>query len=192
MIAVSNQVVCGGYSTNVGYYFRITFPLGLAATDFQFHTPTDFNMGGVIKVDGKVVVEQVTQEWEEGKQTGFDFNITLDDGNHVLEYLGSQKCCDGTTHWTFKYNSSEWMDFTTANLNKLATTECIKDCDVQPPDPQHPNWAEYHFIQPFPMEYSIILAKTLYWAQDPIKKFPDLETALFMDEPTEGYCVALP
>ncbi len=34
MIAVSNQVVCGGYSTNVGYYFRITFPLGLAATDF--------------------------------------------------------------------------------------------------------------------------------------------------------------
>jgi hypothetical protein len=57
MMAVSNQVVCGGYTTNVGYYFRINFPLGLSNTAFSFRTPTDFGMGGVILVDGKEVVQ---------------------------------------------------------------------------------------------------------------------------------------
>ncbi len=116
------------------------------------------------------------QEWEEGKQTGFDFNITLDDGNHVLEYLGSQKCCDGTTHWTFKYNNSNWMEFTTTNLNKLATTEIFHD------------WSDKHTIQPFPMEYANIMAKTLPWDRDPIERFSELETAMFLDAPPDGFC----
>ncbi len=91
MLSVSNQVVCDGYSTNVGYYYRINFPLDLDGVSFTFRTPTDFGMGGAIYLDGKQVVEHTKQEWIGGgaDQTGFDFTATLDSGNHVIEYLGS-------------------------------------------------------------------------------------------------------
>ncbi len=82
-------------------------------------------MGGAVYLDGKVMVEQTSQEWQGGgdTQTGFDFSVTLNSGNHVLQYLGSQKCCDGTTKWQFKYSTegseTDWLDFTTMNLNKI-------------------------------------------------------------------------
>ncbi len=47
----------------------------------------------------------------------YNFNVTLMEGMHVLEIYGAEGCCDGQTSWAFAVDNSEWLDFTTENLN---------------------------------------------------------------------------
>lgn len=42
----------------------------------------------------------------------------LNKGNHVLEVFGAEKCCDGSSSWSFKVNNCLEQDFTTKNLNR--------------------------------------------------------------------------
>jgi len=114
---MSNKKVCRGTSKNIGYYFRTTFPVANDGTMYYFRTPTDFGRGGVVVLDGKVIIQEKSDIWQGGKSTKLDFTAKLSKGNHVLELFGSEKCCDGTTRWTFKVNSGQWMDVTTKNLN---------------------------------------------------------------------------
>jgi hypothetical protein len=51
---LSNKALCKGVNRNIGFYYRITFPV-CARMDFKFRIPTDFGLGGMALVDGKVI-----------------------------------------------------------------------------------------------------------------------------------------
>jgi hypothetical protein len=113
MTQVSNQRLCKGVNKNVGFYYRVTFPVGTEGLTYSFKTPVDFGLGGMVYLDGKKIKQDLSDIWQGGKSTKLDFTAKLTKGNHVLELFGSEKCCDGTTRWTFKVNSGKWMDVTT-------------------------------------------------------------------------------
>jgi len=138
MTKVSNQQICKSkVKSNLGYYYRIVFPVADNQTSFKFYTPTDFGRGGYVFVDGKQVKKVGATKWKQGKNTELDLTLTLDSGNHVLEYYGSEKCCDGTTAWSFAVNDHpKKMPLTCANLNKYKTsvyTENGHDIGLCPP-----------------------------------------------------------
>ncbi len=56
MTQVSNQHICGtDNNKNIGYYYRITFPVAVDGTPYCFKLPTDFSNGGVVTLDGKIM-----------------------------------------------------------------------------------------------------------------------------------------
>ena len=75
MVAVSNQHVCNGKSQNVGYYIRVTFPIGMNGTIMEFHTPVDFGLGGAMMIDGKVAKTTTGNQWNGGNNTYLDFKV---------------------------------------------------------------------------------------------------------------------
>jgi len=101
MLAVSNQALCKGVKKDVGFMYKITFPVCEDGTKFAFKTPTDFGRGGVSIMDGKVMKEHSKDIWKGGKSTVLDFSVELNRGSHVLELYGSEGCCDGKTAWKF-------------------------------------------------------------------------------------------
>jgi hypothetical protein len=123
MLKVSNKALCKGVKNNVGFYYRITFPVCNDGLNYKFKVPVDFGRGGISMMDGKVIRSTKTSIWQGGKSKKLDFSITLNRGNHVLELYGSEGCCDGTTSWRFKVGKSKWHTFTTDNLNKCFAKE---------------------------------------------------------------------
>ena len=107
MKEVSNEAFCeGGVKENVGYYFRTTFAVENSGTRYEFRTPVDFSLGGVVVFDTEVM--------ELGSGS---FDVVLDEGNHVLELYGAS-ATDTTTSWQFAVNNSDWLEYTTDNFNK--------------------------------------------------------------------------
>lgn len=66
MIEVSNQKLCGGYTENVGFYYRVTFPVGTGGLIYSFRNPVDFGNGGVSMLDGVIMKEEESDIWENG------------------------------------------------------------------------------------------------------------------------------
>lgn len=118
MTAVSNKRLCKGVNRNVGYYYRVEFPVCQSNLKYAFKLPVDFGQGGVVVLDGKIIKQEKTDIWEGGKSTKLNVEFILGEGNHVLEVYGSEVCCDGTTSWSFKVHNSTWMPVTTKNLDK--------------------------------------------------------------------------
>ena len=101
MTKVSNQALCGRGASkkNVGFYYRVTFANGYNNAKWSFRTPTDFGLGGVSMMDGKVMKKSTSDIWQNGKSTKLNFEVTLNKGNHILELYGAESCCDGQTTW---------------------------------------------------------------------------------------------
>jgi hypothetical protein len=118
MLKVSNNYLCKGVKKNVGFYYKITFPVCNDGSLYRFMVPTDFGRGGISMMDGKVIRSTKSNIWQGGRSKKLDFSIKLNRGNHVLELYGSEGCCDGTTSWKFAVGKSKWMTFSTNNLNK--------------------------------------------------------------------------
>ncbi len=136
MLAVSNQALCGGGNRNIGFYFKVTFPVGNEGDSYAFKTPTDFGLGGISKMDGEVVMQETSDIWEGGRSTKLDFTTTLSKGNHQLELFGSEGCCDGTTRWCFSVNGGDCLDFTTANLDGVSKEPVIPEPEpITEPEP---------------------------------------------------------
>lgn len=108
--------------------------------------PTDFGHGGLTIFDEvNIVAQETTSVWDEGESTRMDFCWTVGSGNHIIQMIGADDCCDGTTKWTFQVNDGEWEDWTTANFDKYMN-------ETETPDPYDP--AECHncfSIDPFPL-----------------------------------------
>jgi hypothetical protein len=122
MMWMSNQKTCNesepGSSEMVGYYFRTTFPVTENGTKYEFRLPTDFGLGGVSFFDGELMKYEGGSIYElNGKTSPLDFDVTLDEGNHVLEVYGSEKCCDGEFSWSFAVNDSFWMEYNVTSFN---------------------------------------------------------------------------
>jgi hypothetical protein len=55
MNAVGNQALCGSVvKRNVGFYYKIIFPVGQDGQEYEFKIPNDFGHGGIVFVDGKI------------------------------------------------------------------------------------------------------------------------------------------
>ncbi len=121
MTAVGNQALCGGVKDNVGFYYKVTFPVGKDGLKYAFKTPTDFGHGGISYMDGVMQMQESGDIWHGAESTLLDYTITLTAGNHVMELYGAEGCCDGTTAWKFQVNDGEWLDFTVPNLNHFMT-----------------------------------------------------------------------
>jgi hypothetical protein len=117
MLQVSNKALCKGVNRDVGYYYKITFPVCEDGTTYGFKVPTDFGRGGLSMMDGKIMKEHSKDIWQGGKSNKLDFSAKLSKGNHVLELYGSEGCCDGKTTWKFQVNGGKWLDFTQTNLD---------------------------------------------------------------------------
>jgi hypothetical protein len=101
MTKLSNQAICKGVNRNIGFYYRITFPVCANKLNWKFRVPTDFGLGGMVDVDFKTVKQDKKDIWRNGKSTTLDFAVTLDAGMHIIEVKGAESCCDGTTKWSF-------------------------------------------------------------------------------------------
>jgi hypothetical protein len=69
MAAVSNKQLCGGVNKNVGYYYKVSFPVGENGTEYSFKIPTDFGLGGLSLLDGKIMKQESKNIWQGGKST---------------------------------------------------------------------------------------------------------------------------
>jgi hypothetical protein len=95
MAKVSNRILCGGVNRNVGYYYKVSFPVGENGTQYSFKLPTDFGLGGVSILDGKIMKQESKDIWNSGRATQLNFAANLTAGQHVLEVYGAEGCCDG-------------------------------------------------------------------------------------------------
>jgi len=48
-----------------------------------------------------------------------DFEYTFTQGEHVIEVLGGENCCDGATTWEFSYAGDTWEQVTQESLEAL-------------------------------------------------------------------------
>jgi len=72
----------------------------------------------------------------------------------VLELYGSEKCCDGTSSWSFAVNDGDWLDYTVENFNKYRTDQT-------------------YTLQPFPLIESTFYAKTIYFEGNVVESFDE-------------------
>lgn len=63
MSKVSNKQLCGGVNRNVGYYYKVNFPVGEDKTKYAFKLPTDFGLGGLSILDGKIMKQESKDIW---------------------------------------------------------------------------------------------------------------------------------
>jgi len=60
MNAVGNQAICeSDVKNNVGFYYKIIFPVYGDKQKYEFRIPNDFGHGGIVFVDGKIQMEEV-------------------------------------------------------------------------------------------------------------------------------------
>jgi hypothetical protein len=72
---------------DIGYYYRVTFPVGSNGLHFHFWLKNQWTKGGAFYIDGKELYNKpdplyTTEYLELGP-------VTLNTGNHVLEGFGS-------------------------------------------------------------------------------------------------------
>jgi len=111
MNSVSNQRICGGVARDIGFYFKVDFSVD-ARRLVSFTIPTDFGFGGISVLDGEVQKNYGSDMWSGGRATQLNFNAQVEKGDHTLELMGGEGCCDGTTRWSFKQqkqnNDGSW------------------------------------------------------------------------------------
>ncbi len=136
--SVSNQAICGGVSSNIGFYFTVEFSTKDDDMTFDAHIPVDFGWGGIVVLDGKIIVEETGDIWQGGDSSLLDFVATLKKGRHLLEVIGGEGCCDGTTAWTFvDPHTGADTAFTKANLDNAYKGPPCPDCAYQRPSHFH-------------------------------------------------------
>jgi hypothetical protein len=55
MKQVSNQALCGSKTRkNIGFYYKVIFPVAHDQSTYEFKIPNDFGHGGLVFLDGKV------------------------------------------------------------------------------------------------------------------------------------------
>jgi len=140
--SLSNSLICeGGVADNVGYYFKLTFPVFDANTVFEFDIPVNAGNGGLVMFDGAIVAQTPGVSPQPTKALSFQVNLT--DGNHKMEVYAASQCCDDTTYWLFQvnetssFNSLGWQQVTSSDLNYYMTTHYDPN-DYIPPEPVDP------------------------------------------------------
>ena len=185
MLQVGNQALCGGVNSNVGFYYRVVFPVGTEGDKYAFHLPTDFGNGGFSLVDGEIMAWDTEDIWDGGNSEKLNFEKTFTRGNHILELFGGEGCCDGTTSWAFNVNNKGWEDFTTYNLDMYMINETMPTEGVVPALLPDGGW-----IYSFPLVDTTIFFITVPFSMNAIDNFDQLHLA-FANAATntyEGYC----
>jgi hypothetical protein len=65
MKQVSNQALCGSKTRkNIGFYYKVIFPVGLDNQNYEFRIPNDFGHGGIVFLDGKIQMQSKKDMWK--------------------------------------------------------------------------------------------------------------------------------
>jgi hypothetical protein len=116
------------------------------------------------------------------KDAGLTFKMTLKKGEHLLIVGGSEKCCDATTAWKFRVNGAEWMDYTTANLDKPTYNKSYTEKEDDEED-------EFT-IKKLPLAESTIMWKTVGFSQNAVNNFDELQSEM-TEKSGKGYCTKM-
>jgi len=54
------------------------------------------------------------------------------EGDHILEAIGGENCCDGASTWRFSLNGGDWYKVSTETLDLLADAEAFEGMSLAP------------------------------------------------------------
>ena len=98
---------------NIGYYYRVTFPVGQNGFKFTFHLKNPWSRGGAVLMDG----EEIYNSPDPLDVTNMlELEFTLMSGNHVFEGFGSGSG-DERGKWSFLVNNGESLVVRTRDLD---------------------------------------------------------------------------
>jgi len=105
-----NSATCsGGKRNHIGFDIVVEFEEQRESSEWHFDIGVDFGLGGVIFVDGQQVSAYRGDIWwrrSENHANHLGFNYTFSQGQHTLELLGAEKCCDGPSRVKFDRNGN--------------------------------------------------------------------------------------
>jgi len=105
LASFSNQVVCGGGNSNIGY--KITMEVESPVDgEWEFDFNVDFGWGGVVYFDGEMSPEGYHSDdmWWSGdlnKAISVDITHYFTAGTHTVVAYGAEGCCDGGSNVRF-------------------------------------------------------------------------------------------
>jgi len=113
---LNNQGACaGGSGTQIAFEIDIGFSLA-SGGDFSVQLAPDFGLGGALFVDGQLLAVKTDDLWWGGNfgATGelLSFShLLLGSGDHQLQLVGLEGCCDGSQGGRFQLNGGAWTNF---------------------------------------------------------------------------------
>ena len=96
MDELDNKDVCGGKNGNVGYYYKVAFPVKWNNSRYSFNLSVDFSNGGILLGDGHLI--EYKNNFEGHNQLIYH-DVILNKGMHVIEFYGSAKDFNMTKRW---------------------------------------------------------------------------------------------
>jgi hypothetical protein len=93
-----------GSTRNIGFDIIVNFMEKRKSSTWHFDFGVDFGMGGVIYVDNQLVESHGGDIWwarNEQHANHLGFTHTFTEGEHTLEIIGAEKCCDGPSRVKF-------------------------------------------------------------------------------------------
>lgn len=121
---VSNSSVSpGGFNQHIAYDETAKFYVAPNDTgSWSFQVGADFDFGGTLLIDGVAVQTRNDNFYD--ANTGFTATINLGSGNHTVQLVGFEGCCDGPTNAAFKDPlDSEFQIITSSDLANPTTPE---------------------------------------------------------------------
>ncbi len=116
---VSNQNTFSGWATDLAYRTLIQLTVDPAeAGTWDFRFGIDFGLGGVLLVDGVVADFRNTDMWWENSFVPYSdptqilsASVALAAGQHSIEVLGLEGCCDGPTQGQYRAPGGSYRVF---------------------------------------------------------------------------------
>lgn len=96
-----------GARTNIGFDIVVKFEEKRGGSTWHFDFGVDFGLGGVILVDNETVKAYPGDMWwaqKQHKANHLDFSRNFSEGEHTLELIGAERCCDGPSKVVFCSN----------------------------------------------------------------------------------------
>jgi len=103
-----NSGICpNGRRRSIGFDIVIEFMERKGGSMWEFDFGVDFGLGGVILVDDVPVKSYAGDIWwrvKDNHPNHLGFSQTFSQGNHTLELIGAERCCDGPSRVKFCLN----------------------------------------------------------------------------------------
>ncbi|MCU1374581.1 MAG: exported protein of unknown function [Actinomycetia bacterium] len=139
LAGASNQTVCEGTNSWIGYHASMAFDVA-AAGQWRFRLGPDFGGGGALLVDGAPIDFHSYDSWWgfswENPAVIFQGSINLGVGNHVFELYGFDDCCDGPWGAQLQAPGGEWTDIAGVSTTPSLRPQTIVFGSNPPPAPQ--------------------------------------------------------
>jgi len=120
---ISQSATFNGPNHNIGYRFSIELKAA-KSVNIAIRAGVDFGLGGVIFYDGQIMVHAHYDMWwayNWGNTRGVLQTswFTIAPGQHRIDIIGFENCCDGQATIQFRTQTSDWQDVTDTVLKQV-------------------------------------------------------------------------